>query len=151
MQKYRKLCKHKKFSRFFFRKKCSKCDIATKKTIKSTRNSTEIVNDKKITTKLLGYSKFLLPLQRQSPDGEMVDALVSGASVERRVGSSPILGTSGYRKMTAFFMPRIGLANDRRSRAKAPSERGQRKLQSSLTMLAKGCRACTNSHSPIAS
>ena len=28
-----------------------------------------------------------------SPDGEMVDALVSGASVERRVGSSPILGT----------------------------------------------------------
>ena len=27
------------------------------------------------------------------PDGEMVDALVSGASVERRVGSSPILGT----------------------------------------------------------
>ena len=43
---------------------------------------------------MLGYSKFLLPLQRQSPDGEMVDALVSGASVERRVGSSPILGTS---------------------------------------------------------
>ena len=42
---------------------------------------------------MLGYSKFLLPLQRQSPDGEMVDALVSGASVERRVGSSPILGT----------------------------------------------------------
>ena len=52
---------------------------------------------------MLGYSIFLLPLQRQSPDGEMVDALVSGASVERRVGSSPILGTSGYRKMTAFF------------------------------------------------
>ena len=49
------------------------------------------------------------------PDGEMVDALVSGASVERRVGSSPILGTSGYRKMTAFFMPRIGLANRWRS------------------------------------
>ena len=44
--------------------------------------------------KTLVYSKFLLPLQRQSPDGEMVDALVSGASVERRVGSSPILGTS---------------------------------------------------------
>ena len=43
---------------------------------------------------MLGYSKFLLPLQRQSPDGEMVDALVSGASAERRVGSSPILGTS---------------------------------------------------------
>ena len=32
-------------------------------------------------------------MHRQSPDGEMVDALVSGASVERRVGSSPILGT----------------------------------------------------------
>ena len=42
---------------------------------------------------MLGYPKNLLPLQRQSPDGEMVDALVSGASVERRVGSSPILGT----------------------------------------------------------
>ena len=42
---------------------------------------------------MLGYSKFLLPLQRQSTDVEMVDALVSGASVERRVGSSPILGT----------------------------------------------------------
>ena len=28
-----------------------------------------------------------------SPGGEMVDALVSGASVERRVGSTPILGT----------------------------------------------------------
>ena len=59
---------------------------------------------------MLGYSKFLLPLQRQSPDGEMVDALVSGASVERRVGSSPILGTSdclfGNR---FFFVPRIGL------------------------------------------
>ena len=42
---------------------------------------------------MLAYPKFLLPLHRQSPDGEMVDALVSGASVERRVGSSPILGT----------------------------------------------------------
>ena len=31
------------------------------------------------------------------PDGEMVDALVSGASVERRVGSSPILGTRLWR------------------------------------------------------
>ena len=30
---------------------------------------------------------------RCCPDGEMVDALVSGASAERRVGSSPILGT----------------------------------------------------------
>ena len=27
----------------------------------------------------------------------MVDALVSGASVERRAGSSPVLGTSGSR------------------------------------------------------
>ena len=27
------------------------------------------------------------------PDGEMVDALVSGASAARHVGSSPILGT----------------------------------------------------------
>ena len=59
----------------------------------------------KITLKMLGYSKFLLPLQRQSPDGEMVDALVSGASVERRVGSSPILGTSDCRKAIAFFVP----------------------------------------------
>ena len=28
-----------------------------------------------------------------SPGGGMVDALVSGASVERRAGSSPVLGT----------------------------------------------------------
>ena len=28
------------------------------------------------------------------PGGGMVDALVSGASVERRAGSSPVLGTS---------------------------------------------------------
>ena len=42
---------------------------------------------------MFGYYIFLLPLHSQSPDGEMVDALVSGASVERRVGSSPILGT----------------------------------------------------------
>ena len=52
---------------------------------------------------MLGYSKFLLPLQRQSPDGEMVDALVSGASVERRVGSSPILGTKEFFG-TPFFV-----------------------------------------------
>ena len=43
---------------------------------------------------MFGYYIFLLPLHSQSPDGEMVDALVSGASAERRVGSSPILGTS---------------------------------------------------------
>ena len=29
----------------------------------------------------------------ESPGGGMVDALVSGASVERRAGSSPVLGT----------------------------------------------------------
>ena len=29
----------------------------------------------------------------KSPGGGMVDALVSGASVERRAGSSPVLGT----------------------------------------------------------
>ena len=29
------------------------------------------------------------------PGGGMVDALVSGASVERRAGSSPVLGTKG--------------------------------------------------------
>ena len=51
---------------------------------------------------MLGYSKFLLPLQRQSPDGEMVDALVSGASVERRVGSSPILGTRSSSELLFF-------------------------------------------------
>ena len=27
---------------------------------------------------------------------ELVDALVSGASVERRAGSSPVLGTKGF-------------------------------------------------------
>ena len=32
-----------------------------------------------------------------SPGGGMVDALVSGASVSRRAGSSPVLGTN-YRK-----------------------------------------------------
>ena len=30
----------------------------------------------------------------KGPSGGMVDALVSGASVERRAGSSPVLGTS---------------------------------------------------------
>ena len=37
----------------------------------------------------------------------MVDALVSGASAERRVGSSPILGTRS--SLNSFFVPRIGL------------------------------------------
>ena len=38
-----------------------------------------------------------LNLQSQSPGGGMVDALVSGASVERRAGSSPVLGTDKSR------------------------------------------------------
>ena len=33
------------------------------------------------------------PLKGNCPGGGMVDALVSGASVERRAGSSPVLGT----------------------------------------------------------
>ena len=35
----------------------------------------------------------LHPQTQPSPGGGMVDALVSGASVERRAGSSPVLGT----------------------------------------------------------
>ena len=31
--------------------------------------------------------------RKKCPGGGMVDALVSGASVERRAGSSPVLGT----------------------------------------------------------
>ena len=46
--------------------------------------------------------KISLPLHSQSPDGEMVDALVSGASAERRVGSSPILGTTKGGKFVSF-------------------------------------------------
>ena len=34
-----------------------------------------------------------------SPGGGMVDALVSGASVERRAGSSPVLGTERFLKL----------------------------------------------------
>ena len=33
----------------------------------------------------------------ECPGGGMVDALVSGASVERRAGSSPVLGTARRR------------------------------------------------------
>ena len=56
--------------------------------------------------------KISLPLQSQSPDGEMVDALVSGASAERRVGSSPILGTKKeFSKQKApffrFFLKKV--------------------------------------------
>ena len=36
------------------------------------------------------------------PDGEMVDALVSGASAARHVGSSPILGTRAVRGLLFF-------------------------------------------------
>ena len=38
----------------------------------------------------------------ECPGGGMVDALVSGASVERRAGSSPVLGTKGRLQMTLF-------------------------------------------------
>ena len=51
----------------------------------------------------LQIAKISLPLQSQSPDGEMVDALVSGASAERRVGSSPILGTTKGGNLIASF------------------------------------------------
>ena len=44
-------------------------------------------------SKRLYVPKIYYLCTRKCPDGEMVDALVSGASVERRVGSSPILGT----------------------------------------------------------
>ena len=37
-----------------------------------------------------------------SPGGGMVDALVSGASAERRAGSSPVLGTHINRKRLIF-------------------------------------------------
>ena len=47
----------------------------------------------------------LLPLRSRCPDGEMVDALVSGASVERRVGSSPILGTRSFFTKLLFLCP----------------------------------------------
>ena len=44
---------------------------------------------------MIGCYENLLPLHRKRcPGGEMVDALVSGASVSRRAGSSPVLGTS---------------------------------------------------------
>ena len=42
------------------------------------------------------------PLKGNCPGGGMVDALVSGASVERRAGSSPVLGTKGRLQMTLF-------------------------------------------------
>lgn len=48
---------------------------------------------KNIRDNRLSYQKNFLPLHHKSPGGGMVDALVSGASVERRAGSSPVLGT----------------------------------------------------------
>ena len=41
---------------------------------------------------------------KRSPDGEMVDTLVSGASASRHVGSSPILGTSDCIWQSLFFV-----------------------------------------------
>ena len=38
-------------------------------------------------------SEMTISSHRACPGGGMVDALVSGASVERRAGSSPVLGT----------------------------------------------------------
>ena len=38
----------------------------------------------------------------ECPGGGMVDALVSGACVERRAGSSPVLGTRGLMCETLF-------------------------------------------------
>ena len=43
--------------------------------------------------KIWSVQKNSLTLQRKSPGGGMVDALVSGASAARRAGSSPVLGT----------------------------------------------------------
>ncbi len=48
---------------------------------------------KNIRDNRLSCQKNFLPLHHKSPGGGMVDALVSGASVERRAGSSPVLGT----------------------------------------------------------
>ena len=41
-------------------------------------------------------SEMTISSHRACPGGGMVDALVSGASVERRAGSSPVLGTVSY-------------------------------------------------------
>ena len=42
-------------------------------------------------------ASFSALLLKECPGGGMVDALVSGASVERRAGSSPVLGTFFWR------------------------------------------------------
>ena len=52
--------------------------------------ATEQKNDVKNLQSTIKTSTFASHL---SPGGGMVDALVSGASVERRAGSSPVLGT----------------------------------------------------------
>ena len=67
-------------------------------------------------------------MHRQSPDGEMVDALVSGASVERRVGSSPILGTAFIVKrqhLLPFFVLSLMVTYDKY----APTKLKTRALQ----------------------
>lgn len=53
----------------------------------------------------------------------MVDALVSGASVERRAGSSPVLGTIRSKVDTTvsalnFFLPPPGLSRSVKSKSK---------------------------------
>lgn len=53
----------------------------------------------------------------------MVDALVSGASVERRAGSSPVLGTIRSKVDTTvsaliFFYPPPGLSRSVKSKSK---------------------------------
>ena len=60
-------------------------------------------------TRICFIEKITTFAPRKGPDGEMVDALVSGASVERRVGSSPILGTlkGVFVMKTPFFIPII--------------------------------------------
>ena len=62
-------------------------------------------------TKIIAVREKLVTFATASPDGEMVDALVSGASAERRVGSSPILGTSKgvFCWKLLFRLSRIGL------------------------------------------
>ena len=42
---------------------------------------------------MLEIHEKVVSLHRKCPGGGMVDALVSGASAERRAGSSPVLGT----------------------------------------------------------
>ena len=52
---------------------------------------------------MVGNSEKIFTFAVASPDGEMVDALVSGASAERRVGSSPIPGTRSSVELLFLF------------------------------------------------